>query len=152
MFVDDGSCDLTLQKCKGQSKINEHVFYISFSRNFGKEAAIFAGLKEARSNLKTDYYVLMDADLQDPPAVLPHMFKFLEENPDYDRVGTRRCTRKGEPPIRSFFARRFYKIMNKTSQVDLVDGARDYQLMSVRYVDAVLQCGEYNRFFKGLSQ
>ena len=117
---------------------------ISFSRNFGKEAGIYAGFQKA----KGDYVVMMDADLQDPPSLLPEMFSYIEQG--YDSVATRRVSRKGEPPIRSFFARMFYKIMNKISQTDIVDGARDYRLMTRQVVDAILSMCEYNRFSKGI--
>ena len=117
---------------------------ISFSRNFGKEAAIYAGFKKA----KGDYVVMMDADLQDPPALLPKMFSYIEQG--YDSVATRRVSRKGEPAIRSFFARTFYKLMKKISKADIVDGARDYRLMTRQVVDSILAMGEYNRFSKGI--
>ena len=117
---------------------------ISFSRNFGKEAAIFAGFKKAQG----DYVVMMDVDLQDPPALLPEMFSYIEQG--YDSVATRRVSRKGEPAIRSFFARMFYKLMNKISKADIVDGARDYRLMTRQVVDSILSMGEYNRFSKGI--
>ena len=119
--------------------------YISFSRNFGKEAGILAGLEAA----KGDYVAMMDADLQDPPALLPQMLDALLEE-DYDCAATRRTNRKGEPPIRSFFARMFYKIINRLSDADIVDGARDYRLMRRRMVDAILALPEYNRFSKGI--
>jgi glycosyltransferase involved in cell wall biosynthesis len=121
------------------------VEYISFSRNFGKEAAIYAGLCRA----KGDYAAIMDADLQDPPALLPDLYRAVAEE-GYDSAATRRVTRKGEPPIRSFFARRFYRIMNRISDVELMDGARDFRLMNRKYVDALLSLQEYNRFSKGL--
>ena len=124
---------------------DERVKYISFSRNFGKEGAMYAGLENATG----DYIVLMDADLQDPPALLPEMVKAIEEE-GYDSVATRRVTRKGEPPIRSFFARMFYKLMNKISKTEIVDGARDYRLMTRQFVNSLLDLGEYNRFSKGL--
>jgi glycosyltransferase involved in cell wall biosynthesis len=145
LFVDDGSKDDTLNVVKKLKTEHEHIGYISFSRNFGKEAAIYAGLQMA----KGDYVAIMDADLQDPPALLPEMYRILKEEP-YDSVATRRVTRKGEPPIRSFFARRFYRLMNKISDVELMDGARDFRLMSRPYVDALLSLQEYNRFSKGL--
>ena len=119
--------------------------FVSFSRNFGKEAAMMAGLEYS----KGDYVTLMDADLQDPPALLPEMYNYIV-NEGYDCVGTRRVTRKGEPPIRSFFARMFYKIINKISKVEMVDGARDYRLMTRQMVDAILSLKEYNRYSKGL--
>lgn len=145
IFVDDGSKDRTLEIIREYAESDSRVHYVSFSRNFGKEAAIYAGLEAARG----DYAVLMDADLQDPPAILMQMYEAIK-NEDYDSVATRRVTRKGEPVIRSFFARRFYKIMNKMSDVDLVDGARDYRLMKRVMVDAILSMPEYNRFTKGI--
>ncbi len=145
IFVDDGSKDKTLDTIKTYAEHDGRVHYVSFSRNFGKEAAIYAGLEAA----KGDYAVLMDADLQDPPALLMEMFTAIKEE-GYDSVATRRVTRKGEPVIRSFFARMFYKLMNKMSDVDLVDGARDYRLMKRVMVDAILSMPEYNRFTKGI--
>jgi glycosyltransferase involved in cell wall biosynthesis len=145
LFVDDGSKDGTLDKLRQLRQQDPKVEYISFSRNFGKEAAIYAGLCHA----KGDYAAIMDADLQDPPALLPDMYRAVTEE-GYDSAATRRVTRKGEPPIRSFFARRFYRIMNRISDVELMDGARDYRLMSRKYVDALLSLQEYNRFSKGL--
>jgi glycosyltransferase involved in cell wall biosynthesis len=145
LFVDDGSKDGTLDQLRELRQRDPKVEYISFSRNFGKEAAIYAGLCHA----KGDYAAIMDADLQDPPALLPEMYRAVTEE-GYDSAATRRVTRKGEPPIRSFFARRFYHIMNRISDVELMDGARDYRLMSRKYVDALLSLQEYNRFSKGL--
>jgi glycosyltransferase involved in cell wall biosynthesis len=145
IFVDDGSRDDTLNVIKEFAGKDSRVHYVSFSRNFGKEAAIYAGLEAA----KGDYAVLMDADLQDPPALLPEMYSIIKQE-GYDSVATRRVTRKGEPVIRSFFARMFYRIMNKMSDVDLVDGARDYRLMKRCMVDAILSMTEYNRFTKGI--
>lgn len=145
IFVDDGSKDNTLNICKKLSIKDNRIKYISFSRNFGKEAAIFAGLEKS----KGDMVCIMDADLQDPPALLPEMIIAIEEE-GYDSVATRRVTRKGEPPIRSFFARLFYKIMNKISKTEIVDGARDYRLMTRQFVDSLLELREYNRFSKGL--
>ena len=145
IFVNDGSRDKTLEKIKELAKIDKKVRYISFSRNFGKEAAILAGLEAAKGDLVT----LMDADLQDPPAMLLKMYKEIKEN-GYDSVGTRRVTRKGEPVIRSFFARMFYRIINKISKIEMVDGARDYRLMKREVVDAIISLGEYNRYSKGL--
>lgn len=145
LFVDDGSKDRTLECIRELKEKDEKVRYVSFSRNFGKEAAIYAGLFHASG----DYVAIMDADLQDPPSLLPKMYQAVTEE-GYDSAATRRVTRKGEPPIRSFFARRFYHIMNKISDVELMDGARDYRLMNRAYVDALLQMGEYNRFSKGL--
>lgn len=145
IFVNDGSKDKTLEVVKKISKKDKRVKYVSFSRNFGKEAAMYAGLEYA----KGDYITLMDADLQDPPEILPEMYKYIIEE-EYDCVGTRRVTRKGEPPIRSFFARMFYKIINKLSKVEMVDGARDYRLMTRQMVDAIISMKEYNRYSKGL--
>ena len=144
IYVDDGSKDNTVEEVKKLRAKAEHVHLISFSRNFGKEAGIYAGFQKA----KGDYVVMMDADLQDPPSLLPEMFSYIEEG--YDSVATRRVSRKGEPPIRSFFARMFYKIMNRISQADIVDGARDYRLMTRQVVDAILSMCEYNRFSKGI--
>ena len=145
MFVNDGSKDKTLELIKDLAKKDKRVRFISFSRNFGKEAAMYAGLE----NVTGDYVTLMDADLQDPPSMLPEMFSILKEE-KYDSVGTRRVTRKGEPPIRSFFARCFYKIINKMSKVEMVDGARDYRLMTRQVVDSIISLKEYNRYSKGL--
>ncbi len=145
LFINDGSRDKTLEILRNLSKKDKRVRYISFSRNFGKEAAMFAGLEHS----KGDYVTLMDADLQDPPSLLPKMFKIIKEE-GYDSVGTRRVTRKGEPPIRSFFARMFYKLINKMSKVEMVDGARDYRLMSRQVVDSIISLQEYNRYSKGL--
>ena len=145
IFVNDGSSDDTLKICKELAAKDERVKYISFSRNFGKEAGIYAGFEKA----KGDLVCMMDADLQDPPSLLPEMVKAIEED-GYDSVATRRVTRKGEPPIRSFFARMFYKVMNKISKTEIVDGARDYRLMTRQFVNSLLQLDEYNRFSKGL--
>ena len=145
IFVDDGSKDKTLSILKDFSKKDKKVKYLSFSRNFGKESAMYAGLKYS----KGDYVTLMDADLQDPPALLPEMYKYIKEE-GYDQVGTRRSNRKGEPVIRSFFAKMFYKLINKMSKVEMVDGARDYRLMSRQVVDSILSLEEYNRYSKGL--
>lgn len=145
IFVDDGSKDKTLSIARELHKQDARVRYISFSRNFGKEAGILAGLEAS----KGDYVAMMDADLQDPPALLPRMLDALLEE-DYDCAATRRTNRKGEPPIRSFFARMFYKIINRLSDADIVDGARDYRLMRRRMVDAILALPEYNRFSKGI--
>lgn len=145
ILVDDGSSDKTLETIKDLTAQDERVKYVSFSRNFGKEAAILAGLEHS----KGDFVALMDADLQDPPSLLPEMYQAVTVE-GYDSVATRRATRKGEPPIRSFFARMFYKIMNKISETELVDGARDYRLMNRKFVDALLSMKEYNRFTKGL--
>jgi len=144
LYVDDGSKDNTAQKVKELHEKDECVHLLSFSRNFGKEAAIYAGFEKA----KGDYVVMMDADLQDPPSLLPEMFSYIEEG--YDSVATRRVSRKGEPVIRSFFARMFYRIMRKISKADIVDGARDYRLMTRKVVDAILDMKEYNRFSKGI--
>lgn len=147
IFVNDGSKDKTIEIVKDYAKIDERVKFINFSRNFGKEAAMYAGLELSSG----DYVAIMDADLQDPPSLLPEMVNILEdENSDYDSVGTRRVTRKGEPPIRSFFARQFYKIINKMSKIEMVDGARDYRLMKRQVVDSILELKEYNRYSKGL--
>ena len=145
IFVNDGSKDKTLEILKELAQQDDRVKYVSFSRNFGKEAAIYAGF----SNAVGDYVVMMDADLQDPPSLLPEMLRAIEEE-GYDSVATRRVTRKGEPPIRSFFARRFYKLINKISDVDIVDGARDYRLMTKDMEDAIISMPEYNRFSKGI--
>jgi len=145
VLVDDGSRDKTLETMQQLAEKDEKVKYISFSRNFGKESAMYAGLENATG----DYVVLMDADLQDPPALLGRMVKEIEEN-GYDCVGTRRVTRKGEPAIRSFFARMFYKLINKISKTEIVDGARDFRMMKREMVDAVVKMCEYNRFSKGI--
>lgn len=144
-FIDDGSTDNTVSEVKKLSEKDGRVHMVSFSRNFGKEAAIYAGLEKA----KGDYVVFLDADLQDPPSLLPSMYVSIEEE-GYDSVATRRVTRKGEPKIRSFFARCFYKIMKKISKTEIVDGARDYRLMTRTVADAILKMGEYNRFSKGI--
>ena len=141
IFVDDGSKDGTVEAVKELHKQDERVHLISFSRNFGKEAAIFAGLEMA----KGDYTVLMDADLQDPPSILPEMYNYIEQG--YDSVATRRVNRIGEPPIRSFFARCFYSLMQKISKTEIVDGARDYRLMTRQVTDAILSMKEYILFF-----
>ena len=145
IFVDDGSKDETVARVKELKAKDERAHLISFSRNFGKEAAMYAGLQGS----KGDYVVIMDCDLQDPPALLPEMFKAIDEE-GYDSVATRRVNRKGEPPIRSFFARKFYKIINKMTNTEIVDGARDYRLMTRKFVDAILSMEEYNRFSKGI--
>ena len=137
LFVDDGSRDGTMKVIRELAAKDKKVAYVSFSRNFGKEAAMYAGLRHAGG----DYVVIMDADLQDPPSLLPQMYHAVTEE-GYDSVATRRVTRKGEPAIRSFFARRFYHLMNRISDVELMDGARDYRLMSRAYVDALLSLGE----------
>ena len=145
IFVNDGSKDNTLKEMKELRQNDKKVRDISFSRNFGKEAAMLAGLEAATG----DYITLMDADLQDPPALLRQMYDYIK-NEGYDCVGTRRVTRKGEPAIRSFFARMFYKIINKLSKVEMVDGARDYRLMTKQMVEAIISMKEYNRYSKGL--
>ena len=145
IFIDDGSKDKTLEIIKELALKDEKVRYISFSRNFGKEAAMLAGLEAAEG----DYVTLMDADLQDPPDLLRKMYDIILEE-GYDCVGTRRVSRKGEPPIRSFFARIFYKLINKMSDVEMVDGARDYRLMTKQMKDAIVSMKEYNRYSKGL--
>ena len=144
IYIDDGSKDKTVEEVRRLREQDERVHLLSFSRNFGKEAAIYAGLQKA----KGDFVVLMDADLQDPPSLLPKMYEYIEQG--YDSVATRRVSRKGEPPIRSFFARMFYRIMNKISKTDIVDGARDYRLMTRQVADAILAMTEYNRFTKGI--
>ena len=145
IFVDDGSSDDTLANIKNLSQDDENIKFISFSRNFGKESAIYAGLELSSG----DYVVLIDADLQDPPRFIPQMIDLVETT-NYDVIATRRVSRKGEPVVRSFFARLFYRIINKISNLDLVDGARDYRLMTRQVVDAILELKEYNRFSKGL--
>ena len=145
VWVDDGSRDNTLSVMKGLAETDEHVIYLSLSRNFGKEAAMYAGLCSARG----DYVAVMDADMQDPPGLIPRMLDILREG-SYDSVATRRADRKGEPPVRSWFARRFYQIINKISDVDIVDGARDFRLMKRKMVDAIVSMAEYNRFSKGI--
>lgn len=145
LFVDDGSRDKTADVVKSLHEQDERVHLISFSRNFGKEAAIYAGLEKA----KGDLVVLMDADLQDPPSLLPKMFAEIKSG-EYDIVATRRVDRKGEPPIRSWFARRFYAIMRKISTTDIVDGARDFRMMTRAVVNSILSMKEVNRFSKGI--
>ncbi len=145
IFVNDGSKDDTLAKMKQVAALDERVHYISFSRNFGKEAALVAGLRHATG----DYVAVMDADLQDPPEMLVEMFALIRTG-EYDCIGTKRIDRKGEPPIRSFFARQFYQLINRISDTEIVDGARDYRLMTRQMVDAVLEMTEYNRFSKGI--
>lgn len=143
-YIDDGSKDNTGAEVKKLHETDENVHLLSFSRNFGKEAAIYAGLQR----VKGDYAVIMDADLQDPPALLPEMFDYIEQG--YDTVATRRVDRKGEPIIRSWFARLFYKMMRRMSKTEIVDGARDYRLMTRQVLDAILSLGEYKRFTKGI--
>ncbi len=144
LYIDDGSKDKTVAEVKKLRAEDERVHLVSFSRNFGKEAAIYAGLRKAKGDLA----VMMDADLQDPPSLLPKMYEYIEQG--YDSVATRRVTRKGEPPVRSFFARMFYRLMNRISKTEIVDGARDYRLMTRQVVDAILAMTEYNRFTKGI--
>lgn len=145
LFVNDGSKDGTLEILKSLAQEDTHVRYLSFSRNFGKEAAMYAGFCNAHGG----YVAVMDADMQDPPSLLPEMLKILESG-EYDSVATRRVSRKGEPKIRSWFARMFYKLINKVSDADIVDGARDFRLMKRDMVDAIVEMNEYNRFSKGI--
>ena len=145
IFVNDGSKDATLAELKRLASLDERVHYLSFSRNFGKEAAMVAGLRHATGN----YVAVMDADLQDPPALLVEMIALIRTG-EYDCIGTKRVDRKGEPPIRSFFARQFYHLINRISDTEIVDGARDFRLMTRQMVDAVLEMTEYNRFSKGI--
>ena len=145
LFVNDGSSDATLAEIRQLAEKDKRVRYVSFSRNFGKEAALYAGLKNATG----DYVATMDADLQDPPALLPQMIAMIEAG-DCDNVATRRVNRKGEPPIRSFFAKCFYKVMRHLSHIEIADGARDYRLMSRAMVDSIVSVSEYNRFSKGI--
>lgn len=145
LFINDGSKDNTLNILKDFADRDACVKYISFSRNFGKEAAMYAGF----CNATGDYVAIMDADMQDPPDLLPEMLKLIESG-EYDSVATRRVSREGEPPIRSWFARRFYSLINKISDADIVDGARDFRLMRREMVDAIVAMGETNRFSKGI--
>lgn len=145
LFINDGSKDKTIDVLRELAKKDERVKYVSFSKNFGKEAAMYAGLEKASG----DYIAVMDVDLQDPPELLLQMFQELESG-EYDCVATRRVSRKGEPPIRSFFAKLFYSMINKISKTEIVDGARDYRLMTRQMVDAILEVKEYNRFSKGI--
>ena len=145
IFVNDGSKDATLAELKRLASLDERVHYLSFSRNFGKEAAMVAGLRHATGN----YVAVMDADLQDPPAMLVEMVALIRTG-EHDCIGTKRVDRKGEPPIRSFFARQFYQLINRISDTEIVDGARDFRLMTRQMVDAVLEMTEYNRFSKGI--
>lgn len=145
LFINDGSKDRTLELLRRFSREDSRVRYISFSRNFGKEAGMYAGLQNAMG----DYVAVMDADMQDPPSLLPTMYEILQTG-EYDCVGTRRQDRKGEPPVRSFFAHLFYKIINRISDADIVDGARDFRLMTRTMVDAIVSMSEYNRFSKGI--
>ena len=145
LFVNDGSKDGTLELLRRFAGEDSRMHYISLSRNFGKESALYAGLQRATG----DYVATMDADLQDPPSLLPEMYEALQTG-EYESVATRRVSRKGEPPIRSFFARCFYKLINRISDADIVDGARDFRLMKRQMVDAIVAMGEYNRFSKGI--
>lgn len=145
LFINDGSSDNTLEILKNLAEKDENVVYLSFSRNFGKEAAMYAGF----CNAKGDYVAVLDSDMQDPPSLLPEMMAILESG-EYDSVATRRKNRKGEPKIRSWFARKFYKLINKISDADIVDGARDFRLMKRDMVDTIVSMGEYNRFSKGI--
>lgn len=144
LYIDDGSVDRTVEEVRKLRDRDKRVHLVSFSRNFGKEAAMFAGMEHS----KGDYVVIMDVDLQDPPSLLPEMFEGIEEG--YDSVATRRVSRKGEPPVRSFFARLFYRLMKKISKTEIMDGARDYRLMTRQMVNAILSMKEYNRFTKGI--
>ncbi|WP_288602914.1 glycosyltransferase family 2 protein [uncultured Treponema sp.] len=145
IFIDDGSSDKTLEEVKELSEKDKCVHYVSFSRNFGKEAAMYAGLKKAAG----DYVVIMDVDLQDPPSLIPEMLSAVCSG-EFDSAATRRTNRKGEPPVRSMFARLFYKLMRYFSDIDIVDGARDFRMMSRTMVDAVLSVSERGRFSKGI--
>lgn len=145
IFVNDGSRDSTLHILRELGTQDPHVRYLSFSRNFGKEAAMYAGFCHAQG----DFVAVMDADMQDPPALLPEMMAILESG-EYDSVATRRVSRKGEPPIRSWFARQFYQLINRISDADIVDGARDFRLMKRDMVEAIVSMSEYNRFSKGI--
>ena len=145
LYIDDGSKDNTLHLLKGYALKDPRVRYISFSRNFGKEAAMYAGFCNAHG----DYIAVMDADMQDPPSLIPEMYRIITEE-GYDSVATKRINREGEPPIRSFFAKLFYKLINQISDADIVDGARDFRLMTRKMADAIIQMGEYNRFIKGI--
>lgn len=146
ILVNDGSKDDTLPIALRLQEEDKHIRIIDFSRNFGKEAAILAGLDASRG----DYVVVMDSDLQDPPSLLPEMVKFLKDNPHYDSIATYRVNRKGEPPIRSFFARMFYKLINRLIDIEIVDGARDYRMMTRQMVNSILCLPERNRFSKGI--
>ncbi|MEY8515796.1 glycosyltransferase family 2 protein [Lachnospiraceae bacterium 29-84] len=145
LFIDDGSKDQTLSILKELALQDAHVTYLSFSRNFGKEAAMYAGF----CNASGDYVAVMDADLQDPPALLPQMLKLLQYG-EYDSVAARRDSREGEPPVRSWFAKKFYQVINRISDADIVDGARDFRLMKREMVEAIVSMGECNRFSKGI--
>lgn len=145
LFINDGSKDHTLRILQEFAAKDRHVYYISFSRNFGKEAAMYAGF----CNVQGDYAAVMDVDLQDPPAMLPQMLRIIQTG-EYDSVAARRTTRKGEPRVRSWFAKRFYQIVNRISDADIVDGARDFRLMKRKMIDTIVGMGEYNRFSKGI--
>ena len=145
LFINDGSTDKTLEVLKKLAEKDQRVKYLSFSRNFGKEAAMYAGF----CNAEGDYIAVMDADMQDPPCLLPDMIKYLESG-EYDSVATRRVNRQGEPKIRSWFARKFYKIINHISDSDIVDGARDFRMMRREMVDSIIAMSESNRFSKGI--
>ena len=145
LFINDGSKDGTLQEFRKMATMDHRVRYVSFSRNFGKEAGMYAGLQHA----KGDYVVIMDADLQHPPAFLPQMYEYVKDG-EYDCATTRRVSRKGESKIRSWFSRKFYKIMNHISQTEIVDGAQDFRFMTRQMVNAILEMKEYNRFSKGI--
>lgn len=145
LFVNDGSKDRTLDELKVLAEKDGNVKYLSFSRNFGKEAAMLAGMRHSAGDL----IAIMDADLQDPPALIPQMIEAIEKE-HYDSVATRRVSRKGEPPLRSLFAKMFYKIINKLSDADIVDGARDYRMMTRQMVNSILEINEYHRFSKGI--
>lgn len=145
LFINDGSKDKTLDILKTLAEKDQHISYLSFSRNFGKEAAIYAGF----CNVHGDYVAIIDADMQDPPELLPEMIEIIDTG-EYDNVATRRINRKGEPMIRSWFARKFYRIINAISEADIIDGARDFRLMKREVADAIVSMGEYNRFSKGI--
>lgn len=145
LFINDGSVDHTLQLIQKFAEHDPHVYYLSFSRNFGKEAAMYAGF----CNVHGEYIAVMDADMQDPPSLLPEMMEKLLSG-EFDSVATRRVSRTGEPPVRSWFARKFYKLINRISDADIVDGARDFRLMKREMAEAVVSMGEYNRFSKGI--
>lgn len=145
LFINDGSKDRTLEIFHELADKDSRVRYVSFSRNFGKESGMYAGLE----NSKGDYVVIMDADLQHPPSFLPKMYEYVRSG-EYDCATTRRVSRKGESKIRSWFARRFYGIINRISQTEIVDGAQDFRFMTRQMVDAILSMSEYNRFSKGI--
>lgn len=150
LFVDDGSSDGTLNHVVSLGQKNDNVKYISFSRNFGKESAIYAGIDFAHNKMKSSHCVLMDVDLQDPPELIPKMIKIMN-NKNCDCVCSRKSDRKGDPKIRSFFSNLFYSVINKVSKIDIKSGTRDFRLMNKNYVEAILACQEYNRFFKGIA-